>query len=430
MSSYEIMYPLSPSPFNLQKRQGYNKNMNFTFLSPVKIIFGTGSVDNLVDAIHSLHQSAHTDTKASGPGKILVVTGKNSLRASNIIQILEDGNLEYNIFVQEGEPTVEKFALALEKIQNSGIEMIVAIGGGSIIDTGKALSALITNTQNIMTYLEVIGKGSPLENRSLPMIAIPTTAGTGAEATCNAVLTSLEHKVKVSLRSPYMYPDIAIVDPLLCRSMPPHITASTGMDALVQLIESFTSKFSNPITDALCRDGIQRVARSLYKAWKKPQDVDARIDMSLAGLYSGITLANAKLGAVHGIAAPMGGMTAAPHGIICALLLAPVMRENIRTIQETQETAGETLYTDQALVRYLEISKILTSNLSAQIHDSLEWIENLVTNMNLPATAEINLTSEERVLLAEKAMNSSSMKGNPVPLNTKQLIKIINRSIP
>lgn len=196
----------------------------------------------------------------------------------------------------------------------------------------------MANGGDPLDYAEVIGHGRPLERRSLPLIAIPTTAGTGAEVTRNAVIGSPEHRVKVSLRSPLMLPEVAIVDPELTRDLPPALTASTGLDALTQLIEPLVSCRTNPLTDALCRSGIQRAARSLRRAVEHGEDLVAREDMSLASLFSGLALANAALGAVHGLTGPLGGMFEASHGALCASLLPAVMEANVRALRHRAGT--------------------------------------------------------------------------------------------
>lgn len=211
--------------------------------------------------------------------------------------------------------------------------MVIGLGGGSVLDAGKAIAALVTNLGNVFDYLEVIGKGQPLVNAPLPFIAIPTTAGTGTEVTRNAVLGSPAHGVKVSLRSPMMLPSLAIVDPELTYGLPPEITASSGLDALTQLIEPFVSVKANPMTDAICREGIRHAAKSLRTVYHNGADASAREGMSLASLFGGLALANAALGAVHGFAGPLGGMLNAPHGAICAKLLPLVMEVNIKVLR-------------------------------------------------------------------------------------------------
>ena len=225
---------------------------------------------------------------------------------------------------------------AAETALSAGCDLVISIGGGSVIDCGKATAALIPNEGDALDYLEVIGKGQKLQVAPLPFIALPTTAGTGAEVTKNAVLASYEHRVKVSLRDNRMLADIALVDPLLTHSMPPSVTASTGMDALAQVLEPYVSCQANPLTDALCVEGLRRAGRSLRRVYAEPDNAAARTDMALTSLLGGLALANAKLGAVHGFAGVLGGMYNAPHGAICATLLPPVIRANIKALAERQ----------------------------------------------------------------------------------------------
>src|SRR5208282_5705063 len=226
-------------------------------------------------------------------------------------------------------------------------------GGGSAIDAAKAIAAMLTNKGELLDYVEIIGRGKPLTQPSAPFIAVPTTAGTGSEVTRNAVLASPEHRVKVSLRSPLMLPRVAVVDPELTYALPPAITASTGLDALTQLIEPFVCARANPMVDALCIEGIRRAARSLREVVHQNPGKSAREDMALASLFGGIALANAGLGAVHGFAGPMGGMFAAPHGALCAALLPGVMAANVAALRRRQP-GGE------GLRRYDEIARLLT----------------------------------------------------------------------
>src|SRR5579871_2640819 len=231
-------------------------------------------------------------------------------------------------FLVTGEPTVGLIRQGAAFARERGCDSVVALGGGSAIDAGKAIAALLTNPGDPLDYLEVIGGGQPLAQTPAPFIAVPTTAGTGSEVTRNAVLGSPEHGVKASLRSPLMLPCIALVDPELTYGLPPAVTASTGLDALTQLIEPYVSVRANPIVDAICVDGIQRVAHSLRRAYHDGTDRDARRDMSLASLFGGLALANAGLGVVHGFASPLGGSWKAPHGALCAAILPHGMAAN------------------------------------------------------------------------------------------------------
>ena len=237
-------------------------------------------------------------------------------------------------FAVPGEPTVGLVQAAVQTARAAGCDCVIAIGGGSTLDTGKAAGALLANPGDLLDYLEVVGKNQPLLRPGLPVIAIPTTAGTGAEVTKNAVLGVPEQKFKVSLRGAYLLPRVALVDPELTFSLPPAVTASTGLDALTQVIEPYVSKRANPLVDLWCREGIARAGRSLRRAYSEGSDPAAREDMAYTSLLGGLSLANAGLGAVHGFASPLGGEFNAPHGAICAALLAPAMKVNVRALGE------------------------------------------------------------------------------------------------
>ncbi|MCP3943805.1 MAG: iron-containing alcohol dehydrogenase [Desulfobacteraceae bacterium] len=296
---------------------------------------------------------------------------------------------------------------------------IISYGGGSVIDTGKAVAALLTNPGDPINYLEVIGKGLPIRNQPAFYLAIPTTSGTGAEVTPNAVLSSTRHMVKVSMRHQKMLPDIALVDPELTLSMPPSLTASTGLDALTQLIEAYISPFSNPLVDGICEQGIKHACRSLKKAWERGDDLKAREDMSIASLFSGFALANAKLGAVHGIAGPLGAMIKAPHGLICGKLLPFVMETNIRALDHDHP----------CLDRFQKIAAILTNNPRAIIKDGIDWINQICDTFKLAPLRKFGLTAEMIPTILTKSLNSSSMKGNPVELTKTQIQSILKQII-
>ena len=238
-------------------------------------------------------------------------------------------------------------------------ELVIGFGGGSALDAAKAIAAMLANGGELLDYLEIIGRGKPLTKPSAPFIAIPTTAGTGAEVTRNAVLASPEHKVKVSLRSPLMLAKVAVVDPELTYDLPSALTASTGLDALTQLIEPFVCNRANPMTDGLCVEGLRRAARSLRMAFGKGRDQDAREDMAVASLFGGMALSNAGLGAVHGFAGPIGGSFSAPHGAICAALLPHVMAMNLRALRQRDPHGA-------ALFRYEEAAWWLTGDIEGQ----------------------------------------------------------------
>jgi alcohol dehydrogenase class IV len=299
-------------------------------------------------------------------------------------------------------------------------DVIVSCGGGSAIDAGKAIAALLTNPGDALDYLEVIGRAQPLENPPAPFIAIPTTAGTGAEVTRNAVLAAPEQRVKASLRSAAMLPRLAIVDPELTYGLPPSITAATGLDALTQLIEPYVSTRANPMTDLFCREGIRCVAGALANAVLG--HAEARRDMSWASLLGGLALANAGLGAVHGFAAPIGGMFPAPHGAVCAAVLPHATAVNIAALRSRQPAS-------RALQRYEEIARLLTGDAQAAADDAVSWIADLCRTVEIPPLHTHGVTAVSADEICEKAGRASSMKANPIELNAGELLEILDRAM-
>lgn len=385
--------------------------MRFEFATATRIIFGAGALREI-------------GTRAGEFGRrALVVTGRDPTRAEKLMVLLRQTGVNAATFSVIGEPeisTVERGG-AIAKEENC--EMVIGFGGGSALDAAKAIAAMLTNDGDLHDYLEIIGRGKPLTEPSMPFIAIPTTAGTGAEVTRNAVLASPEHKVKVSLRSPLMLARIALVDPELTYGLPRAITARTGFDALTQLIEPYVCLRANPMTDGLCIEGIRRVARSLREAVANGQNNSAREDMAVASLFGGLALANAGLGAVHGFAGPMGGMfPAAPHGAICAALLPHVMGTNIRALRQ-RAPDGE------ALERYDETARILTGGTSATADDGEKWVRQLVGDLKIPRLGTYGIKSEHIAELAAKAAQASSMKANPVTLTLEELAETLRQAL-
>jgi alcohol dehydrogenase class IV len=280
----------------------------------------------------------------------------------------------------------------------------------------------MTNPGEPFDYLEVVGKGQPLKNKAAPFIAIPTTSGTGSEVTSNAVLSVPEKQVKVSMRSPFMLPSIALVDPSLTYSLPRDITASTGLDALTQCLEPFVSNQANPLTDGFCTEGLKRAARSLQRACDFPDDAEARADMSLTSLLGGLALANAKLGAVHGFAGPLGGMINAPHGSLCASLIPHVVKANITALRSRDSSS-------EFLKRYDEVAKILTNNDKAKTDDTVAWLQELCGRLEVPTLSQLGLTKDLMAEVVNKAQNASSMKGNPIVLRVDELTDILERAM-
>lgn len=380
--------------------------MRFDFATATKISFGPGVLKELRPLIGGFGSHA------------LVVTGRNPDRAAPLLTILTEAALAYTIYPTDGEPTIEDARRGVEIARNAHCDMVIAFGGGSALDTGKAIAALMTNPGDPLDYLEVIGRGKPITQVSAPLITIPTTSGTGSEVTSNAVLASPEHQVKVSLRSPLMLARLAVIDPELTYTSPADVTAASGLDALTQVLEPYVSNKANPFTDSICREGMLRAARSLKKAYDEPANATAREDMALVSLFGGIALSNAKLGAVHGFAGPFGGMFDAPHGAICAWLLPYVMEANIRALRER---APESL----SLQRYDEIARILTGNSTAVAVDGVRWVHDLCQAMQVPALSQYGYTAQDADSLCEKAAVASSMQGNPIKLTNEELHQIV-----
>jgi alcohol dehydrogenase class IV len=384
--------------------------MRFEFATAGRIIFGAGTI-------------AEVPGLAAGMGRhALVMVGRSPDRSRAMVAALAGRGLETTVWHVPGEPTVELVASCAEMAAGAGCDVVVAIGGGSVLDAGKAVAALLTNRGDVMDYLEVIGRARPLDHAPAPFIAVPTTAGTGAEVTRNAVLGAPNHRVKVSMRSPLMLPRVAVVDPELTVSVPPDVTATTGLDALTQLIEPFVSPRANPVTDALCCEGMVRVASSLRRAWRNGADLEARTDMCVAALFGGMALANAGLGAVHGFAGPLGGMLEAPHGALCAALLPVVLEANCRALTARAQTDSAA---DRSLERLGEAARILTGNRHATAADGIEWVRELCRELDIPTLREMGLDPADIPQAVERASQASSMKGNPVALSSAELTEIL-----
>jgi alcohol dehydrogenase class IV len=382
----------------------------FEFATATRIIFGSGSISQL-------------GSLASEMGKrAFVVSGLPAELTGPVLDQLAEKGLKAVVFGVVGEPTTHLVMEGTKLAQENACDMVIGFGGGSAMDTAKAIAALMTNRGELLDYLEVIGQNRPITKRSAPFIAIPTTAGTGAEVTRNAVMASSEQHVKVSLRSPLILAHVALVDPVLTYSMPLAITASTGLDALTQVIEPFVSNATNPLTDALCREGMQRAARSLRTAYQDGTNPTARQDMALASLFGGLALANAKLGAVHGFAAVLGGMYSGPHGAICASLLPHVMAVNVRALRQREPH-------NPSLERYQEVTRILTGKPSATLEDGITMLQDLVIALEIPSLTAYGVKKADFPMIIEKAMAASSMKGNPIQLTLEELDDILNLAI-
>jgi alcohol dehydrogenase class IV len=386
--------------------------MKFEFAAATRIIFGPGAFREI-------------GALAGKSGKrVLVVTGRDLSRAENLLASLRQAGIGVATFSVGGEPEISTVESGLAVAKKEQCDFVIGFGGGSALDAAKAIATMLANHGDLLDYLEVIGRGKPLTKPSAPFIAIPTTAGTGSEVTRNAVLASAKHGLKVSLRSPFMLADIALVDPELTCDLPPAITARTGLDALTQLIEPFVCSRANPMTDGLCVEGLSRAARSLRIAFHDGQNKSAREDMALASLFGGLALANAGLGAVHGFAGPIGGMFPnAPHGAICAALLPHVMRANIRALRRRNEQDGE------YLKRYDQIARICTGHVRATADAGVDWVRRLIDELQIPRLGTYGIKSEHVDELVRKASQASSMKANPIPLTPEELAETLQQAL-
>ncbi len=380
--------------------------MRFEFATVQRIVFGPGSLKELGPAAAGLGRRA------------LLVVGMDPSRAQRAVDLLSGAGVASVIVQVSGEPTTDTVRVAAATAHDERCDLVVAFGGGSSMDTAKAVASLVTNGGEPLDYIEVVGRGKALTQPCLPIIAIPTTAGAGAEVTRNAVLLSPEHGIKASLRSPTMLPRVALVDPELTMSLPPAVTASTGLDALTQLIEPFTSSRANPMTDAFCREGMVRVARSLRRAYQQGDDLAAREDMSLASLLGGLSLANAGLGAAHGFASVIGGMFPAPHGAVCAALLPHVIAMNSAAISARQPGS-------HILGRYEEIARLLTGAPNAKSVDGVRWVQELAHDLAIPPLGAYGLAPGHVADIVQKAAVASSTKANPIVLTEDELRDVL-----
>jgi len=383
--------------------------MQFEFATATRIVLGPGAIAKAGPAVAAMGR------------KVLIVSGRSGRHTQVLSQIFRSLGLEYHLFRAEREPTVQMAREATSLARQVGVEVVVGIGGGSAIDLAKVVSVMLTNPGDLMDYLEVVGRGRAIERPCVPWVAIPTTAGTGAEVTSNTVLAVPEHDRKVSIRSPLMLARLAIVDPELTCTMPPAVTAYTGLDALTQLIEAFVSTGANPITDGFCREGMTRLARSIRVVYRSGEDLQARTDMAIASLLSGMALSNAGLGLVHGLAGPLGGMIEAPHGAICGRLLPFVMQANVEALVAAEPGS-------QALDRYHQVGQLLTGRPDADVSDAIHWVLTLCHDLQIPGLSSWGLRQTHLDQVARLGLESSSTKRNPVRLGLDQVMDLLEKA--
>lgn len=380
----------------------------FELATATEIVFGRGRIAELGKRAGTLGRRA------------LLVTGGHPERLAPVLERCGAAGLVVSTIAIATEPTTTEVIRGVAVAREADVDLVIGLGGGSALDAAKAVAALTTNPGEPLDYLEVVGRGAPLVRPSLSCVLIPTTSGTGAEVTKNAVLAVESERVKVSLRSLSMLPRLALVDSELTHGVPPGVTAATGLDALTQVLEPYVSNARGPFTDALAVEGMRRSARSLRRAFIDGADADARDDLAVTSLFGGLCLANAKLGAVHGLAGPLGGALRAPHGALCARLLPEVMQTNL-----ARARAGGA---HDVVERYNHVARVLTGRPDAHAEAGIDWVRELVETLQIPRLGSFGLVSSQVNDIVSRASSSSSMKGNPVTLDADDLHRILERA--
>lgn len=382
----------------------------FTLSQTPRLFFGKGEAGKLTALIQKFGRS------------VLLVTGAKSFAVSPFATRFDaaasaDGLNIFRFTVSE-EPTPEMIDTIVANTTEKHIDVVVAIGGGSVLDAGKAISAMIPLREPVKVYLEGVGtKVHP--GKKIPFIAVPTTSGTGSESTKNAVLSEVgESGFKRSLRHDNFIPNLAVIDPLLTISCPQSVTATSGMDAFTQLLESYVSTGASPVTDSLCLEGLTRVRDSLQVAYQQPDNIEARSDMALAAYLSGITLANAGLGLVHGFASSVGGRFPIAHGVICSSLMYACNKLTIEKLLSTKSNP-------EALAKFVRVGKLFARSETEHDQYYLEFLTNffheLRDAMEIPTLAEAGVQEELLSQIAESTDN----KSNPVKLDHHERAEIL-----
>ena len=386
-----------------------------------RIFFGANQIEQLPQIISEYGKRA------------LVVTGGSSFTKSDYWKMLQqqmnvDGIVFQHLTVT-GEPSPTLIDEMVSNADNVMVEVVIGIGGGSVIDAAKAIAGLLPHGNSVMDHLEDVGRGLPYCGPSLPMIAVPTTAGTGSEATKNAVLSEQGTQgYKKSFRHECMVPNAAVVDPLLLESCPPHLIAAQGMDAFTQLLESYVSINANPFTDALAWSGLEAVAQGFLDAYHGGESERAkqgRAAMTYAALLSGITLAQVGLGSVHGLAQPFGSLFSIPHGVACGTTVAAATAINIDALITR-------LPASPALGKYARVGKLLAGDVHIPADQARERLigilEQWTHEMKLPLLSEFGVTEGDMQSIIENS-RGNSMKSNPVELSDEEIADIVRRRL-
>jgi len=377
------------------------------FYAPGKIIFGSGGLSQV-----------GTEAKRLG-NKVLVVLGRSAMRKSGVLNrlthLLTENNLKYIIYenIPSG-PTVETVDTGASLARKGSCNLVIALGGGSVLDTGKAISAMVANEGSVVDYQEIEGKGRKFQHKPIPFIAIPTTSGTGSEATRNAVITNTKLGLKKSIRDPWLIPEVALVDPELTLSLPPHITAICGGDALTQCIESYLGKKSQEITDALALHAIGLISKSLVKTVKDGKNLEARKNMAMAALLSGLCLSNSGLGAAHALSHPLGVYYKIPHGLSCAVLLPYVMEYNLPVVTKKLAKIAQSLGEDISLLSETEAAQ-----------RAVEKIKEILSAVGIKENLSEWRIKEKDFSQLIKGAKGGSLNNNPRDTSDEDLIELL-----
>ena len=389
--------------------------LDFNFASIPHIIFGAGRLNELYELIPKFGNN------------VLYVIGGSSLKKSRkwdeIVYAMKKKNVNISEISVTGEPTPTLVDDAVKNFRNQKIDLVVGIGGGSVIDAGKAISAMLPKIDSVRNYLEGVGSKTH-DGVKIPYIAVPTTSGTGSEATKNAVITEVGNEgFKKSLRHDNLIPNYAIIDPQLVVSCPKSVTASCGMDAFTQLLEAYVSPKANPITDALTINGIKRIKDALVSVYReKSSDIAVRSAMAYGSLISGIVLANAGLGIVHGFASSIGGLFNIPHGVVCGTLLAESTKMNIKRLEQLG-TKGENGLLKHAIVGALLNGKESFEDINISLHCSIlvETLEKWTKQLNIDLLGKYGITTTD----IDNIIERTRLKNNPVHLMREDLNEIL-----
>lgn len=355
------------------------------------------------------------DALVGAGARVLVVAGRSA-----DVTALVDGR-DAHVLRHRGEPDVDAVRAAVARARELRPDVVVGWGGGAVLDLAKCVAALLPGTSDVLDHLEVVGRGDPLPTGAPPVVAVPTTAGTGAEVTANAPVRVPERGVKASLRGPTLLPAVAVVDPVLTLGCPPAVTAAAGVDALTQCLEAFTTPQATPLTDPLAREGLVRAGRSLVRAVEHGDDLDARTDLGVAALLSGMALANARLGVVHGLAAALGGRLGAPHGQVCAAVLVATTAANVAALRRTDPDGP-------GLARYDQAAVALTGDRDARADDAVAWLTRTVATLRVPGLAALGLDPAAVPRVVDDALAASSTRGNPVRLTREEMTDVVTSS--